>query len=148
MLGSLPAPLIFGTLLLERSFILTLMQNLSPCSCHTKFTTKTLMPAHQIWKNLGSYLIRIFVFCPDIFTSFTCLSSYDPVSVTITVLSTFLPPKLMPATKYIWFQLISHQTLEVGIMNLMIELGKLAKEFGSGESRKACGHICILDISD
>lgn len=54
----------------------------------------------------------------------------------------------MPATKHIWFQLISHQTLKVGIMNLMIELGKLAKEFGSGESRKACGHICILDILD
>lgn len=54
----------------------------------------------------------------------------------------------MPATKYIWFQLISHRTFEVGIMNLMTELRKLAKEFGSGESWKACGHICILDILD
>lgn len=54
----------------------------------------------------------------------------------------------MPATKYIWFQLISHQTLEVGIMNLMIELGKLAKEFGSGNPGKPVVILCILDISD
>lgn len=123
--------------LLERSFIPTLRKKLSPCSCHTRFTTKSLMPAHQIWKNWGSYLIRIlFIFCPDIFTSFTYLSSYDLVSVMIIVISTF-PSKFtykpsMPGNKYIWFQLISHWTLEVGIINPMIELRKLTKQSGSG----------------
>lgn len=78
--------------LLERSSLLTLRQNVSPCNCPTRFTTKSLLSALQIWENLGSCLPRtLSVFCTDILASFTCLSSYDLVSVMIMVISTFFP---------------------------------------------------------
>lgn len=99
--------------------------------------------------------VSLSVFCPGIVTSFTCLSSLDLVSVMITVISIF-PPKLtykpgMPGSKYTGPQLISHRSLQVGITDPVVELRKLrlmAKQFSSGESWKACGHICIWDILD